>query len=268
MHSEGTESSGEAGHSKNRRIMVAIEDLQHSQVAMWAEFQSQWLLEYSRRFRDLSLLCYDLVEKERLVDVYITGMLYEYRFYLENLQISSFTRLVEAARRKSMSVRKPLKGSTSQAMSTPKWSWRRENKKVEVAVAEESKKGVKGHEDPMKEEAENIASSNLAPPPLVDEEMVMRIQQEDKIHAFLEGIGLKLMARRKATQALTRVMERNHEVVWRKKQVVIEATKMSFDTAELHFAEATLYQEYEPEGENRILTFNPIALQLEEEDHR
>ena len=41
---------------------------------------------------------------------------------------------------------------------------------------------------------------------------------------------------------------------------------MPFDRAELHFVEATLYQEYEPEGENRILPFNPIALQEEEED--
>ena len=41
---------------------------------------------------------------------------------------------------------------------------------------------------------------------------------------------------------------------------------MPFDTAELHFAEATLYQEYELEGENRILPFNPIALPVEEED--
>nr|POF25826.1 hypothetical protein CFP56_71865 [Quercus suber] len=89
MHFEGTKSSGEAGHSENKRIMAAIEDLQCS-------------------------------------------------------QISSFTRLVEAARRTSMSVRKPSKGSTSQVMSTPRQSWRRENKKVEVAVVEEPKKGVKG----------------------------------------------------------------------------------------------------------------------------
>ena len=41
---------------------------------------------------------------------------------------------------------------------------------------------------------------------------------------------------------------------------------MPFDRAELHFAEATLYQEYEPEGENKILPFNPIALQEEEEE--
>ena len=41
---------------------------------------------------------------------------------------------------------------------------------------------------------------------------------------------------------------------------------MPFDRAKLHFAEVALYQEYEPEGENRILPFNPIALQAEEED--
>jgi len=65
-------------------------------------------------------MCYDPVKKERLVDVCIAGVLYEYRPYLENLQISSFTMLVEAERGASMSVRKPLKGSNSQAVSTPK----------------------------------------------------------------------------------------------------------------------------------------------------
>ena len=43
------------------------------------------LLEYIYRFRDLSLLCYDPVEEERLVDVCIFGMLYEYHPCLENL---------------------------------------------------------------------------------------------------------------------------------------------------------------------------------------
>ena len=33
-----------------------------------------------------------------------------------------------------------------------------------------------GRKDPMEEEAENMASSSLTPPPLVDEEMVTRIQ--------------------------------------------------------------------------------------------
>ena len=40
---------------------------------------------------------------------------------------------------------------------------------------------------------------------------------------------------------------------------------MPFDRAELHFAEAALYPEYEHKGENIILPFNPITLQVEEE---
>ena len=48
--------------------------------------------------------------------------------------------------------------------------------------------------------------------------------------------------------------------------MVIEATRMPFDKAKLHFAEAALYQEYEPKGENRTLPFNPISSQREEED--
>ena len=43
--------------------------------------------------------------------------------------------------------------------------------------------------------------------------MFRRIQQEDKIHLFLEGIDLRPLARREAAQAQTKVMERNHEVV-------------------------------------------------------
>ena len=48
-------------------------DLQHEKQRV-----SEGLLVYIRRFRDLSLLCYDLVEEERLVDVCIAGMLYKY----------------------------------------------------------------------------------------------------------------------------------------------------------------------------------------------
>ena len=43
------------------------------------------LVEYIYRVRDLSLLCSDPVEEERLVDVCIFGMLYEYHPCLENL---------------------------------------------------------------------------------------------------------------------------------------------------------------------------------------
>ena len=84
---------------------LTLLDLQHEKQRVFEE-----LLEYIRRFQDLSLLCYNPVEEERLVDVCIAGMLYEYRPYLKNLQISSFTRFVEATGRTSMSVRKPSKG--------------------------------------------------------------------------------------------------------------------------------------------------------------
>ena len=42
--------------------------------------------------------------------------------------------------------------------------------------------------------------------------MVTRIQQDDKIYSFLEGISLRPLARKEAIQALTRMMERNYEV--------------------------------------------------------
>ena len=43
-----------------------------------------------------------------------------------------------------MSVRKPAKGLTSQAPSAPRQPWKRENKKVEIAVVKEPKKVIKG----------------------------------------------------------------------------------------------------------------------------
>lgn len=46
---------------------------------------SEGLLDYIHRFRDLSFMCYNPMEEERLVDIYIAGMLYEYQPYLENL---------------------------------------------------------------------------------------------------------------------------------------------------------------------------------------
>ena len=48
--------------------------------------------------------------------------------------------------------------------------------------------------------------------------------------------------------------------------MVINATRMPSDKVELHFSKAALYQEYEHEGENIILPFNPLALQIEEEE--
>ena len=43
-----------------------------------------------------------------------------------------------------MSVKKPSKGLTSQATSTPRQPWKLESKKVEVTVVEELKKATNG----------------------------------------------------------------------------------------------------------------------------
>nr|POF03051.1 hypothetical protein CFP56_70073 [Quercus suber] len=166
-----------------------------------------WYTSLALGFRDLSLQCYVLVEEERLMDVCIMGMLYEYWSYLENLQISSFTRLVEAARRTSMSIRKPSIGSTSQAVAKGKKrdrggipppfivsieelysileAWVKDGV---VTLPESGKKADPrmhrlevvmtlfiGREDPMEEEAENMASSSSALPSLADEEIIARI---------------------------------------------------------------------------------------------
>ena len=40
MHSEDTKSSGEVGHHESISIMATIEDVQSSQAAIWAKFQS------------------------------------------------------------------------------------------------------------------------------------------------------------------------------------------------------------------------------------
>nr|POE70714.1 hypothetical protein CFP56_49104 [Quercus suber] len=177
--------------------------------------------EHIRRFRDLSLICYDLIEEERLMDICIVGTLYEYCPYLKNLQIPYFTRLVEVSRRTSMSVRKPAKGLTSQTPSATRKPWKRESKKVEIVVeayepmdaqTQDSNDLFIGCEDLMEEEAGNAASNSAIPVPLQDEEMTLRIQQDDKVHIFLKGIGLKPLAKREATQALIQLVERSQKI--------------------------------------------------------
>ena len=43
---------------------------------------------------------------------------------------------------------------------------------------------------------------------------------------------------------------------------------MPYDRAKLYYVEAALYQDFEPEGENMIISFNAIILEREEEDDR
>ena len=48
--------------------------------------------------------------------------------------------------------------------------------------------------------------------------------------------------------------------------MTIKATRMPYDRVELHYKEAAFYQEFELEGENKILPFNATVLGQEEED--
>lgn len=51
--------------------------------------------------------CCNLVAEDFLVDVYLHDIIQDYRIYLENLSLSSFSRLMEAMRRTKESVPKP-----------------------------------------------------------------------------------------------------------------------------------------------------------------
>ena len=56
------------------------------------------------------------------------------------------------------------------------------------------------------------------------------------------------------------------KAVWKGRPVIIEATRIPYGKVELHYVEAALYQEFELEGENKILPFNATILEREEED--
>ncbi|CAL8169056.1 unnamed protein product [Prunus armeniaca] len=64
--------------------------------------------DLANRFRDLALDCYDEKDEEALVEICISNIVVDYRVYLENIGISQFSRLLEAVRKTSMSV-KPVR---------------------------------------------------------------------------------------------------------------------------------------------------------------
>nr|POE65400.1 hypothetical protein CFP56_55263 [Quercus suber] len=180
MHSEGAGSSSGTAHREIREMMATIEDLQCSQAAMPPYPEEIVGKPYPANYIPSIFPKYDG----------ITGNAREHiRRYVNALTAHDHDH--------ELRLRKFSKSLEGRA-----FTW------LEVTMT-----FFIGHEDPMAEEVENMASSSSALPSLLDEEMIVRIQQEDKIHSFLKGIGLRLMARREATQALTRVMERNHEVV-------------------------------------------------------
>ena len=76
------------------------------------------LIEYSKRFRDIALDCYDHCEERTLVEMCMTNMIREYRAVLENLEISQFAQLLQKARKTAHSVKPSTeKRSALQAMA-------------------------------------------------------------------------------------------------------------------------------------------------------
>lgn len=74
---------------------------------------------YVKRFHDKALEYVDPVDEETLVNVCLHGMSGEYRAFLENLIFSSFSKLMEAARRTNESVRRTLGANKTFSTSRP-----------------------------------------------------------------------------------------------------------------------------------------------------
>ena len=62
-------------------------------------------MDFVKKFRDLALDCYVEQDEYALVDIYVNNIITEYRVHLENLSINQFSKLIEAARRTSGSVK-------------------------------------------------------------------------------------------------------------------------------------------------------------------
>ena len=76
------------------------------------------LMEYIKRFRDISLDCYDHCKERTLVEVCMTNMIKEYRAVLENLEISQFAQLLQKARKTAQSIKPSSeKRNSPQAMA-------------------------------------------------------------------------------------------------------------------------------------------------------
>nr|POF03390.1 hypothetical protein CFP56_60579 [Quercus suber] len=149
------------------------------------------------------------MEEERLVDICIARISLEYHPYLDNLQIPSFTRLVNDARIIIKELYSILDAWVKDGVVVLLECKREpERRKSEVAkgdlvikngkrvdqrmhILEIAMKSFIGYEDLMKDEAVSATNSSFTPPPMQDEKMALRIQQNDKVHSFLEGIGLR-----------------------------------------------------------------------------
>nr|POF15911.1 hypothetical protein CFP56_17151 [Quercus suber] len=160
-----------------------------------------------------------------------------------------------------MSVRKPSKSSTSQAISALKQSWKLEKlySILEAWVKDDMVVLLKCKHEPTEEEKQGV--------------LYCRYHKRSGHHTMdcyaLRNIFHEKMAKgdlviKNGKRTDQRIHK--HKAIWKGRPVTIEATRMPNDKAEFHYAEATLYQEFEPKGENKILHFNATVLERGKED--
>ena len=75
------------------------------------------LVEYIKRFRDISLDYYDHCDEKTLVEICIGNMIMEYWAVLKNLEISQFAQLLQKARKTALSI-KPISDKPKKWKST------------------------------------------------------------------------------------------------------------------------------------------------------
>ena len=63
------------------------------------------LVQFIKRFEDVSLDCYGDQEKKELVETCISDVLFDYRLNLENLGITQFIDLLQRTRRTTLSIK-------------------------------------------------------------------------------------------------------------------------------------------------------------------
>ena len=63
------------------------------------------LVQFIKRFEDVSLDCYGDQEEKELVETCISNMLFDYRLNLENLGITQFIDLLQRTRRTTLSIK-------------------------------------------------------------------------------------------------------------------------------------------------------------------
>ena len=74
------------------------------------------LVQFIKRFEDVSLVCYGDHEEKELVETCISNMLFYYRLNLKNLYITQFADLLQRTRRTTLTM-KTKKVPVSQAMT-------------------------------------------------------------------------------------------------------------------------------------------------------